>query len=198
MALPPVDLPRSLENSPEVLDRWEYRPVMVRGHFLHMREMTLYSIGPDGKPGYDLFTPLMLDRGGVIIVNRGWVPEQLKLKTMRPQTLTEGKVTVTGVLRKPWGKIWYGPENSPQTNDWYYGDIAAMAESQNLEKVFPMYLYADKGGDPEEYPLGGRTRIKLVNNHLDYALTWFGLAAVLLIIYLVYHVRLRRDEGTQE
>lgn len=183
--LPSIDMPHILL----VPDDWEYRHVSVSGRFLHMREMTLYSIGPKGRPGYDLFTPLLAQDGKYVIINRGWVPENLKEQISRPNTIKSGLVEITGVLRKSRKKERFAPDNEPERNLWYYGDLPAMAKAQDLIQVFPMFLYTDKDYMPGAYPIGGRTRLKLVNNHLDYVMTWYGLAIVLLAIYLIFSLR---------
>ncbi|VAW07474.1 Cytochrome oxidase biogenesis protein Surf1, facilitates heme A insertion [hydrothermal vent metagenome] len=193
--LPPVPIPATVKDT----DAWLYRHVSVSGRFLHMREMPLYSIGPTGRPGYDLFTPLLISgdngAGKYVIVNRGWVPENLKEQVSRPETIKSGQVHVTGVLRKSWARERFAPENDPVHNLWFFGDIKAMSEAQHMTDVFPMFLYADKSLTDGEYPIGGRTRLKLINNHLDYAMTWYGLAIVLVIIYLIFSLqKVRRSE----
>lgn len=188
--LPPIAIPSTVSDT----DDWLYRHVSVTGRFLHTREMPLYGVGPNGRPGYDLFTPLLSKEGRYVIINRGWVPEDMKEQSSRPETIKAGEIKVTGVLRKSWQKERFAPENDLARNLWYYGDLQAMAKAQDLDKVFPMYLYADKSSIEGEYPIGGRTRLKLVNNHLDYAMTWYGLAIVLLVIYIIFNVR-RRDEA---
>lgn len=187
--MPAVSLPETIQNS----DDWFYRHARVKGRFLHMREMPLYSVGPSGRPGYDLFTPLVTRGGATIIINRGWVPEDLKEQASRPTTIRSGEVEITGVLRKSWEKEKFAPENDLEKNLWFYGDLEAMAGHQQLSDVFPMFLYADRSPVAGDYPVGGRTRVKLVNNHLDYAMTWYGLAIVLFIIYLIFNIR--RDEN---
>ncbi|WP_417319666.1 SURF1 family protein [Emcibacter sp.] len=198
IAMTPVGLPIATGAGGEALEDWEYLPVRISGHFMHLREMTMYSIGPEGQPGYDIYTPLMIGDGRTVIVNRGWVPENLKLKTSRPRSVVNGEVIVTGLLRKPWEQVMMGPENDVENNVWYYGDINQMAEAQDLEKVFPMYLYADKTPNPGGWPLGGRTRLKLANNHLGYVITWYGLALALVAVYLFYHMKILPAGGRQE
>ncbi len=192
--LPAVALPVTLTEP----DDWLYRHVTLTGHFKFNQEMTLYGVGPNGKPGYDLFTPLLIrnDKGSerYVIINRGWVPENLKEQVTRPETLYAGEVQVTGVLRKSWKKERFAPENDIARNIWYFGDLEAMAKAQNLGDVFPMFLYDVKIPEKGGYPIGGRTRLKIVNNHLDYAMTWYGLAIVLVIIYLIFNSR-REDLG---
>lgn len=179
--LPSIALPSVLEDT----DIWEYRHASISGRYLHMREMPLYSIGPNGRPGYDLFTPLLTQDGRYVIINRGWVPENLKEQVSRPQTVKFQLVNITGVLRKSRKRERFAPENDLDRNLWYYGDLQAMAKAQDLVQVFPMFVYADKGAEQGKYPIGGRTRLKIVNNHLDYALTWYGLGIVLLVIYFI-------------
>lgn len=174
-------------------DDLEYQSVIVSGTFINTSEMTKYSVGPNGEPGYDLYTPLEPDTGPLVIVNRGWVPEHLKDKSLRPDTLVEGKTTVTGLLRKPEEKLWYGPENEPVNNNWYYGDLTGMAEAQNITNVYPMYLFAARKAGDQNFPIAGRTEINIINNHLDYVLTWFGLAVVLLVIYVIAHLKKKED-----
>lgn len=181
----PAALPQDITNT----DDFEYLSVSLTGSFDNDKEMTLYSIGPNGEPGYDLFTPFITTSGTIIIINRGWVPERLKLIEARPNSLKSEQTTVTGLLRKPWEKLWYGPENEADNNNWYYGDIDAMADAQNLQNIFPMFLYAAENAAGNDYPIAGRTEFNIVNNHLDYALTWFGLAIVLVGIYFIAHIK---------
>lgn len=185
----PVTLPFNVSN----LDNLEYLSVSVTGFYNNDQEMTKYSVGPNGEPGYDLYTPLLVTEGDVIIVNRGWVPERLKEQANRPQTLIENETKVQGLLRKPSKKLWYGPENEPENNNWFYGDLGGMAKAHNLTDIYPMYLFAS--GDPENrsFPVAGRTEFNIVNNHFDYVLTWFGLAIVLVVIYIVAHTS-RKEE----
>lgn len=190
--LPAVLLPPQVDDT----DDWVYRHSSVRGRFLHMREMPLYSIGPNGKPGYDLFTPLQARDGRYVIINRGWVPEHLKEQVSRPNTIVAGEVEVIGVLRKSWIKERFAPDNEPQRNLWYYGNLPEMAQAKGLSTVFPMFLYQDKTTEAGSFPIGGRSRLKIVNNHLDYAMTWYGLAIVLFVIYLIFNVR-RRDPADE-
>ncbi|MCF8474549.1 MAG: SURF1 family protein [Emcibacter sp.] len=183
--MPAVNLPVALQN----IDNWEYRHVTVSGRFFYVSEMPLYSVGPTGKPGYDLFTPFLTNNGVSLIVNRGWVPEDLKDQISRPDTIKSQEITLTGVLRKDWIREKFAPENDIARNLWYFGDLEAMAKAKNLDDVYPMFLYVDKSSNEGDYPIGGRTRLNLVNNHLDYAMTWYGLALVLFVIYLIFNIR---------
>ena len=185
----PILLPVRADN----LDDMEYLSIKMQGSFNNDQEMTLYSVGPNGEAGYDLYTPFINDDGQVVIVNRGWVPEFMKDQETRPETLKAGDVIIEGLLRKPSVKLWFGPENEPSNNNWFYRDIDAMAKAQNLNSVYPMFLYAARMENDNRYPVAGRTEFNIVNNHLDYVLTWYGLAIVLIIIYLIAHIH-KKDE----
>lgn len=178
----PMRLPSEKIN----LDDLEYFSVQITGLFNNNQEMTLYSVGPNGEAGYDLYTPFTTNDGKIIIVNRGWVPERIKDQVSRLETIKNVEHTVTGLLRKPSIKLWYGPENEPQNNNWFYGDLDSMARTYNLGAVYPMYLYAAVDDHDPVFPVAGRTEFNIVNNHLDYAMTWYGLAIVLLVIYVIF------------
>lgn len=180
-----VSLPADYSN----LTILEYVNVSVTGVFNNFQEMTHYSVGPNGEAGYDLYTPFVTDKGRIIIVNRGWVMENMKNKDIRPDTIIEGVVTIEGLLRKPSEKLWYGPNNEPENNIWFYGDIEGMAKAQEISEVYPMFLYASKVDGDNGFPVAGRTELNIINNHLDYALTWFGLAIVLVGIYFIAHIK---------
>ncbi|MCC3862460.1 SURF1 family protein [Pseudemcibacter aquimaris] len=181
----PVELPQGMADQDEL----EYLHVTVTGRYDNAAEVTMYSVGPNGEPGYDLYAPLKLTDGRSIIINRGWVPEQIKDQNVRPETLVDGEVTIIGLLRKPWEKLWYGPENDPAGNMWFYGDVNGMAMHMGINAYFPMFLYADKIDSDNGFPVAGRTEFNIVNNHLDYAMTWYGLSIVLIVIYLIAHIR---------
>jgi surfeit locus 1 family protein len=181
----PVALPQGMADQ----EKLEYLHISVTGTFDNKTEVTMYSVGPNGEPGYDLYTSIKMSDGRSIIVNRGWVPEKIKEQSKRPATLVSNEVTLVGLLRKPWGKLWYGPENEPGNNMWFYGDVDAMASTMGINAYFPMFLYADKIDSDNSFPVAGRTEFNIVNNHLDYVLTWYGLSIVLLVIYLIAHIR---------
>ena len=60
--------------------------------------------------------------------------------------------------------------------------------------VPPFFIEAEKSDVPGGWPEGGQTRLSLPNNHLQYAITWFGLAAALIVIYAFYVRSLYRRE----
>jgi surfeit locus 1 family protein len=183
--LPPIALPPNDAIDPDAL---EYRPVTVRGRFQHEKEMHLIAASRRGNSGYQVITPLERADGGTVLVNRGWVPKEKVDPATRSEGQLPGEVTVTGLVRKPWHQGWFVPDNNPERNIWFYGDAQAMARHAGVDAP-PVFIEADATENPGGFPIGGQTRLNIPNDHLGYALTWFGFAVVLAVIYFVYHRR---------
>ncbi|HYD30128.1 MAG TPA: SURF1 family protein [Azospirillaceae bacterium] len=181
MAAPAVPLPALLPDPAE----WDYRRVVITGRFLHDHEMRLVVRTHNGQVGAEIVTPLLRPNGGVILVNRGWVPQDRIEPAARPDSQPRGMVTVEGVARRPAPPAWLTPANDPVRNQWLWIDRDAMAKAAGVAEVAPVVVEA--AARPDTLPVGGLTRVAFANDHLQYALTWYGLAIGLVIIYVVYH-----------
>jgi surfeit locus 1 family protein len=180
----------------------EYLRVTARGRFHHDEERLLYAPGKDG-PGYHVFTPLETDAGRYLFVNRGFVPERLKDPASRVAGRPPGEVAITGLLRRPAEQGWFTPANEPVRNLWFWRDLDGMAASalgRDASKALPFFLDEQPRGapssasSPDLWPRPGVTRLDLPNRHLEYALTWYGLAGALIAVYLAFaRGRLRRS-----
>jgi surfeit locus 1 family protein len=153
--------------------------VKLTGHYA----ATEFPVGPrmhDGTVGYHIFTPLLLDTGGAVLANRGWVQADKKTQTGR----AEGAVSVTGLLRPLPRRGFFTPPDNPAKNEWYSVDIDAMARAAQIDRLAPMVLYAEteSAGAPP-LPLKDELRWNPPNDHLQYAIFWFGMAGILLAIY---------------
>ncbi|CCV03656.1 Surfeit locus 1 family protein [Mesorhizobium metallidurans STM 2683] len=167
----------------------DYTPVTATGTFLHQGERHFFATW-EGASGFDVFTPLELDDGRFVLVNRGFVPYDLKDATKRPQGQIAGKVTVTGLARNPLPAkpSVMLPDNDPKKNIFYWKDRDAMAQSAGLPagaRLVPFFIDADKAPNPGGLPVGGVTIIDLPNSHLQYAFTWYGLAAALAAVLII-------------
>lgn len=158
----------------------EFRHATLSGRFLHDREFRLLARTRNGRPGYHLVTPFRLIDGRIILVDRGWVPEESGA-IARP----EGPVTVEGVVRRPPEPGWAGPENLPESGQWLYIDPAALARASGLSLEETYYLMAVPA-PTGRLPRGTAVTPELTDNHLQYAVTWFGLALTLAVIYAVW------------
>lgn len=187
----PVPLPAA----PEDPAAWEFRPVTVAGRFLHDKELRLVARPRQGQAGYEIVTPLLRDGGGTVLVNRGFVPMDRRDPASRPQGQVEGLVTVAGIARLPQPATLFQPDNTPGADTWMRADSSAMAAVLGLSGVSPLIVEAMPGQAPGGLPAGIEPRVELPNNHLQYAVTWYGLAATLVAIYLLSH---RRRSASQQ
>ncbi|WP_435371364.1 SURF1 family protein [Mesorhizobium liriopis] len=174
----------------------EYWPVSVTGTFDHTRERHFFATW-QGQTGYYVYTPLMLEDGRAVFVNRGFVPFELKESAKRQQGLIPGRVTITGLARNPLAEKPSSlvPDNDLAKNIFYWKDRDRMVESAGLptgDRLVPFFIDAGPGAAPGGWPVGGVTIVDLPNNHLQYAVTWYGLAAALLGVVVVWLLRARR------
>lgn len=170
----------------------DYRTVSVAGGFDHTKERHFFATY-NGRTGYYVFTPLTLDDGRFLFVNRGFVPFEQKDSSTRLAGELPAFVGIHGLARpklaeKPSSIV---PDNDLVKNIFYWKDLDTMASSVGLpvEKVVPLFVDADATPNPGGLPIGGVTQFDLPNNHLQYALTWYGLAAALVLVSGVYIVR---------
>ncbi len=182
-----IELPQNVE-----LSNMLYRRVIVKGEFLHQDEVHIYggSRKFKGEVGYYVLTPMLLANGQVIMVNRGWVPDNLKDAIARPQTQTKGQVEVTGAIMANEEKGLYIHDNQPERNLWFYVNLDEMRNFLKIpEKDFiaNFYILAQENKDLNMIPYGRDLEPNVRNHHLGYALTWLFSAISLMVIYIMYH-----------
>lgn len=187
---PPVAFAAALDRARAGEDM-EYAPVFLEGEYAHGLEARVFGLY-GGEAGAYVFTPLESEAGAVY-VNRGFVPQALRASETRPESLVSDPVRVEGLFRAPEHpsglQRLLRPE--PRGEDlWFVRDPALFAAAQGVDA--PAY-YIDSSGaeNPAAWPKGGTTRIEFPNRHLEYALTWFGLAGALTAVYLAFSFRRR-------
>ncbi|HUO55669.1 MAG TPA: SURF1 family protein [Rhodoblastus sp.] len=192
---PPVPLPPPAEWPNLKPQNYDYRHVRLRGIFDHARESYLFRASATGAasggPGYEVITPLKLESGGWVFVNRGFVPDQLKDPARRSAGEVAGEVEVVGLMRGPESRNQFTPPDEPVKNLWFTRDPAALAAHWGLAAA-PFSVDADATPNPGGWPEGGATVMNIPNNHLSYALTWFALAATLLAVAAAFIWRKER------
>lgn len=154
----------------------EYRRVSVRGVFRHDLETRVDALTELG-PGAWVLTPLQTAEG-IVLVNRGFVPPKHAVPAVSDETEQAGEVTVTGLLRlsEPGGRILR--DNDPAADRWFSRDVAAIAAARGLTGVAPFFIDAEASPPAQRFPIGGLTVVRFRNAHLQYAITWFALAAL--------------------
>jgi surfeit locus 1 family protein len=143
-----------------------------------------------------VLTPFELTGGGIVLIDRGWVPVERKAPESRAEGQLAGTQTLEGVVRLAHGQAWMQPDNEPAHNMWFFVDLPAMVAASGVDLRTDLYVDAGPAENPGKYPVGGQTRIELPNDHLQYAVTWGLLAAALAVIYVLYHLKLERERRT--
>jgi len=174
----------------------EFHHVVADGTFENDKELFLAASSDNGESGYQVVTPLVMGDGRTMLVNRGFIPLELKDRAKRAAGEVTGTVHVVGLLRVPPDKkpSFFLPDNRPDLNLWFWVDLPAMARQDGIADPVPFYVDADKAPNPGGWPKGGITRLDLPNDHLQYAITWFSLAVALIVIYVLYHRQNRPPE----
>ncbi len=158
----------------------------VNGHWLRDKAILLGPRTEDGRMGYHLLVPLALDNDHVLIVNGGWVPDMWKDTLQeRLAILPAETVTVRGILRKPdWSS--FASQNSPGNDLWFRADIDQIAGAKGITNAYPFLLYADSIEPPLHDVIAQETHWLPRNKHLQYAIFWYAMAAVMLGVYGFY------------
>lgn len=191
MAAPPVSLAAILKMR---ADEAQYRRVSLNGYFDNSAEAYVFTTGPDGEAVYHVLTPFKTDDGRTMLVDRGYVPKD----KLDPATRVapEGETRVVGVWRVPDAPGAFTPAADLAHRIWYARDLAGIAAADRITLAAPVLIEAGPAPNPGGWPKGGQTVVSFRNQHLSYAITWFGLAAGLIGVYLAYHMskgRLRWD-----
>ena len=192
----PLEQPRDAWKD---LSTREYRPVTVMGRFRHEDERHLFATD-HGEMGWYIYTPLETQGGHIVFVNRGFVPDALKAPSSRAAGEITGEVTVSGLMRLPGVKGFFDADADQVRNVWLWRDLAGMTGSLpegDRARVLPFFVDAAvEPANPGGWPRGGVTRLDIPNRHLEYALTWFGLAVTLVAVFAAFAwPRLRQSKG---
>ena len=165
----------------------DFRRVAASGTYLHDAAFAFGFSAENGRPGGRLITPLRLADGRTILVDRGWMPEDLLPPNVPGGLELGGTVALEGIARwradAPRG--WMAPDDTPTLRRWYSWDIPAMAAAMRLA-IEPLELVLERSEGPADLPKAATVPLDFPNDHLSYAITWYGLALVLLVVYIQF------------
>lgn len=169
----------------------EYRRVKFTATFANGEEALVYAAASAFRPdvtgrGYWVFTPARLADGVFVIVNRGFVPDDRKDAGSRAGGQIAGPVEIIGAMRWPETRHWFSPADDPQHNVWFTRDPAAIAAAKGIGPVAPFYVEQELPVPPGGLPQPGKLVVQLRNEHLQYAVTWYGLALVLVVVFVAW------------
>jgi surfeit locus 1 family protein len=190
----PEDLPPRASWAQLREDKEEFRRVVFPAEFLDGEEALVYTAGsplrPDVKgPGYWVFAPARLAGGSIILVNRGFVPADRKDPGTRTEGAPHGTVDIVGVLRWPETRNSFTPADDPKNNVWFLRDSNSIAKFKTWLTAAPFYIDQEGPVPPGALPKPGKLEVRLPDNHLQYAITWFGLALALAGVFIVWLAR---------
>jgi surfeit locus 1 family protein len=186
MALPPPATWPTLDSASN-----EYRRVKFRAEFENDKEALVYATASAFRPdisgqGFWVFTPARLEDGSLVVVNRGFVPNDLSNSATRPAGQISGIVETAGAMRWADARHWFTPNDDPIHNLWFLRDPATIAAAKGWAHVSPFYVEEETPMPPGGLPRPGRLVVNLPDNHLQYAITWYGLALVLAVVFVTW------------
>jgi surfeit locus 1 family protein len=188
LAASPVELPPrgrwpSLSPSDD-----EFRQVKFSAALVPGQEALVYGSGSALRSdvsgaGYWVFAPARLAGGGLVVVNRGFVPEGRQDPKSRSTGDGGGTIEMTGVMRWPQPRDLFSPRDDAAHNLWFVRDQLAIASAKGWGEVAPFYVELESPQPPGGLPRAGALKLELRNMHLQYAITWYGLAAVVVVMF---------------
>jgi surfeit locus 1 family protein len=202
--LAPVDPPGPDAWAGIYEDAWDYRPVRLTGRFLDGEVYYYLALteprGTFGGPGYLVYAPFRTEAGPVVMVNRGFVPEARRLPETRPGSEPPGgEVEIAGLWRRDERGNMFTLDADPKTQVWFVREAPKMAASLGIDDAplapFSVDLRAE-ATPPGGLPQAGETLVSFRNNHLQYAVTWYGLGLVLVGVFIAFaRSETRRPSG---
>lgn len=159
-----------------------YRHVQTSGRFLDKPTTLVQAVTNRGR-GFWVLSPFQSSDGFSVLINRGFVPTERAGEDWRPDY--ESTTIVNGLLRITEPDGGFLRSNDFAAGRWYSRDVAAIAAKLDIDHPAPYFIDADANPDRNQLPIGGLTVVAFANNHLVYALTWFGMALMLAVASIV-------------
>jgi surfeit locus 1 family protein len=184
LAAPPVALDQAVRTGAAGS---QYHRVRMDGRFDNTKEAYVFTTDADGDAVYHVLTPFET-AFGAFLVDRGLIPIDKRDPATRRAGEIEGPAKITGVWRIPDPPGYFTPTPDIAHRVWYSRDLVGIAKADGIRLVEPVIVEADAAPNPGGWPKGGQTQVTFRNEHLQYAITWFALAAGLLGVYLAYHI----------
>ena len=204
--LPPIAAPGPESWSDFDFDRYDYRAVFLEGRYregeVHVFTALSQPNGQYGGQGFWIMAPFETVDGWTVMVNRGFVPGSKKDPASRPEAdAAADPARVVGLVRRAGVANDFTPENNLADNQWYVRDPVAIGRHLGVaaNRLAPYSVDLVAAMTPSTgLPQAGETRMSFTNSHLQYAVTWYGLALALVGVYGAFiwsNWRRRADHG---
>jgi len=181
--------PRALPETPDE-ERDNYKRVKVEGQFVNDEESYFLTSQTLKGPGFDVIVPFETTDGRRILVDRGYVPQRLRDPASRKETTIEGVTVVEGVLRWPDDTSAWTLDADLGKREFYSRSVAPLADMMKTEQV--MVMASETGGN--DWPRGSKAQVNIRNSHLPYAIQWFAIAGVWLLMSLIWFRKVARSD----
>ncbi|MCP5362230.1 MAG: hypothetical protein H6908_06335 [Hyphomicrobiales bacterium] len=189
---PIITLTADLQDIPE-----EYRYVNLAGTCQYIDSIRLQAKYYQGKNGFQYLVPVKLNDEVAVIVNLGWYPE----KEVPLYTQNAG-CEVKGIVRTRFKEpMRFLPQNKPEKNFWLWSNIPQLVSFLQAKKTYSKIRFLPiivqrigETGNSTLYPIPLSTDYNYRNDHLQYAITWYALALVTVVMYLFFWRAQKRQE----
>jgi cytochrome oxidase assembly protein ShyY1 len=195
LAAAPEALPSSAQWSALTPATDEFRRVRFTASYEARPDAMVYSSGSAVRedisgPGTWAFVPARLPGGEAVVINAGFVQNTMQDRAQQDRAvkplISGGPVTLTGYIRFPEAAGALTPAENLAKRLWFTRDQLAMARALGWERVAPFYIDLEAPAPPSGVPKPGPLAVHLKDDHLQYAITWFGLAGAVVIAFAVW------------
>lgn len=155
----------------------EFQKVILRGHFLNQHRFLILPRYYDGKMGAHIFSPFVT-QSMIVWVNRGWVKTNDRGKLETKIENLSGDIKIHALTRLN------DERKNNLSHDFLYANLKELNAKSQIDANDQIYF--DRVGDESFFVKSVAGKQVLANRHLEYALTWFSFAILMIIIFLVY------------
>ena len=211
LAAAPGSLPPSSQWSTLAPGRDEFRRVSFTATYQSVPDAMVYSSGSAVRddisgPGTWAFMPAQLPDGETVVINAGFVQNTMQERDQQDRAvtrlITREPVVLSGYIRFPETGGVLTPTENLAKRLWFTRDHLAMARSLGWGAdggpVAPFYIDLEKPVPASGVPKPGPLQVHLKDDHLQYAITWFGLAGAVVIAFGVWLRTLRRGASSRQ
>jgi surfeit locus 1 family protein len=207
LAAPPEPLPSPSQWSALIPERDEFRRVRFTATYSSGPDAMVYSSGSAVRedisgPGTWAFLPARLPGGETVVINAGFVQNTMQDRAQEDRAvarlITREPMALTGYIRFPEAAGVLTPAQNTAKRLWFTRDHLAMARVLGWGKVAPFYIDLEAPVPPGGIPKPGALDVHLKDDHMQYAMTWFGLAAAVLMAFAIWLRGPRRGSALRE
>ncbi|XAH24819.1 SURF1 family protein [Xylophilus sp. GW821-FHT01B05] len=167
-----------------------HRSVLLQGRWQPRATVFLDNRQMDGRPGFFVITPLQLDTGTTVLVQRGWVPRNFEDRTRLPAVETpEGVVQVRGRIEAPPSKLFdFGAGNASEGSSRIRQNLDLPAFRRETGLPLAAFSVVQTGDASEGLQRRWPEITSGVERHYGYAFQWFGLCALIAFLYVWFQL----------